>query len=274
VLFGLSLFYLVRAELKKTRELGKQLLNLAQGVGDPALLLEAHERLGIASFFLGEPTIALEHWDEGVALYDPERQCSHAFVPGQYSGVVCLGWAGVALWHLGYPAQALKRSNEALALARKIAHPFTVAGALFSAAWIHALRGEWPMAAEYAEATIVISAEQGFADWLLLGTFYRGLALAGQGRTDEGIAQMRDALAAMPTIGFELARPYYLAVLAAASGKPGRTDDALALLAEALAVGEKRDERIWEAELYRLKGEPAFRVRAFIQSGCLFPTRH
>jgi predicted ATPase len=111
------------------------------------------------------------------------------------------------------------------------------------------------MAAEHAEAMVALSAEQGFADFLLTGSFARGVALAEQGRTDEGIAQMRDALAAMPSGGRELGRAYYLASLAAAYGKAGRTDDALALVAEALALVEGRDERHWEAEIYRVKGE-------------------
>ena len=55
--------------------------------------------------------------------------------------------------------------------------------------------------------------------------------------------------------GTELGRPGDLASLAAAYGKAGRTDDALALVAEALALVERRDERAWEAEIYRVKGE-------------------
>jgi predicted ATPase len=255
VLFGLSVFYVVRADLKKTRELAEQLLNLAQRVGDPALLLEAHLQLGTASFYLGEPTVAREHWDRAIVLYDPERHRSLAFVYATDPGVVGLAWAAAALWDLGYPDQALKRSDEALALARKIAHPFSLAFALVFANWIRALRREWPMAAEHAEATIALSAEQGFVHWLLLGTFYRGAALTEQGRTDEGIAEMRDALAAMPSRGGELGRPGYLAWLAAAYDKAERTDEALALVAEALALVERRDERNWEAEIYRVKGE-------------------
>jgi predicted ATPase len=136
-----------------------------------------------------------------------------------------------------------------------MAHPFSLAFALFFSAWIHDLRREWPMAAEHAEATAALCAEQGFADWLLLGTFLRGAALVEQGRTDEGIAQMRDALAAMPSRGREVFRPYYLARVAAAYGEVGRTDDALALVAEALALADLRDERWWEADIYRVNGE-------------------
>jgi predicted ATPase/DNA-binding IscR family transcriptional regulator len=255
VLWGLWVFYLVRAEHKNERELAEQLFSLAQRVGDPGLLVVAHLALGAASFYLGEPTVAREHWDKGIALYDPERHRSLAFVYGQDPGVVCLARVAVALWYLGYPDQALKRSDEALALARKIAHPFSLAYALFFGAWLHELRREWPMAAEHAEAMVVLSAEQGFAERLLWGTFFRGEALAEQGRTDEGIAQMRDALAAMPSRGRNLDRPSFLATLATAYGKAGRTDDALALVAEALALVERRDERIWEADIYRVKGE-------------------
>jgi len=56
-------------------------------------------------------------------------------------------------------------------------------------------------------------------------------------------------------MGFELNRPYWLAVLAAACGKAERTDDTLALVAEALALVERRDEHYWEADICRVKGE-------------------
>jgi predicted ATPase len=168
----------------------------------------------------------------------------------------------------------LKSSDEALALARKIAHPFSLAFALFFAAWVHELRREWPMAAKHAEAMVALSAEQGFAHMLLLGTFSRGWALAEQGRAGEGIAQMRDALAALPSIGYELGRPAYLAWLAVAYSKAGRTDDARALVADALALVERRDERSWEAEIYRVKGGAAVRFRRFFRSRDLFSRRH
>src|SRR5262249_50018742 len=255
VLWGLWAFYLVRAELKKVRELAKQLFNLAQCVGDPALLQLGHHALGAAAFWLGEPTVAREHLDKGIALYAPERHRSDAFVYGRDPGVASLGTAAAALWHLGYPDQALKRSDEAIALARAIAHPFNLGFALQFAAWHHALRREWPISAEHAEAMLALSAEQGFADFLLTGSFARGVALAEQGRTDEGIAQMRDALAAMPSGGRELGRASHLAALAAAYGKAGQTDDGLALVAEALATVERTGERRWEAEIYRLKGD-------------------
>mgnify|MGYP001813155455 CR=1 FL=1 len=49
--------------------------------------------------------------------------------------------------------------------------------------------------------------------------------------------------------------PYYLAMLAEMFGKTGQTEAGLVMLAQALATVDKSGERIWEAEIYRLKGE-------------------
>ena len=47
VLAGLWVFYQNRPEYKTARELGEQLLSLAQNVQDPTLLMVAHGALGI-----------------------------------------------------------------------------------------------------------------------------------------------------------------------------------------------------------------------------------
>ena len=65
---------------------------------------------------------------------------------------------------------------------------------------------------------------------------------------------MRQGLAAYRATGAELARPYFLALLAEAYGKVGQAEEGLTVLAEALAVVDKTGERYYEAELYRLKG--------------------
>ena len=54
VLWGLWVFYIVRAELQAAQELAEQLLRLAQSAQDPALLVQAHLALGKTLFWLGE----------------------------------------------------------------------------------------------------------------------------------------------------------------------------------------------------------------------------
>ena len=131
VLWGLWDFYLVRAEHKTARELGEQLLTLAQRVQDPVLLLEAHDALGQTLCCLGEFAPARAHVEQGIALYDPQQHRSLAFLyGGEDPGVLCLCYAGRVLWALGYADQALQRNHEALSLARELSHPHSLAVAL------------------------------------------------------------------------------------------------------------------------------------------------
>jgi predicted ATPase len=251
VLWGLWYFHLIRVELRTARELGEELLTLAQQVGDPALRVEAHYALGLTLNYLGEFAAAQAHLAQGIALYDPQRHCAHAVRYGQDPGVASRAYAALTLWCLGYPDQALQRSHEALTLARELAHPFSLAYALIFAALLHQFRREWPLTQEWAEAARALSAEQGFAGLVALGTILRGWALAerdpepgaGQGQMEAGIAQMHQGLTAFRATGAETIRPYFLALLAEASAKGGQREAGLTLLAEALAVINDTGER-------------------------------
>ena len=97
-------------------------------------------------------------------------------------------------------------------------------------------------------------AEQGFPQMLAMATILRGWAAAEQGRTCEGITQMRHGLGSNPS-GTGLGRPPVLALLAEAYGAIGQTEVGLAFLTEALVLVHQTEERWCEAELYRLQGE-------------------
>jgi TOMM system kinase/cyclase fusion protein len=263
VLRGLWYLYLHRVDLRTAREVGEQLLTLAQHLGDAALLLEAHYALGNTLNYLGEFAAAQAHFAQGIALYDPQRHRAHAFRYGQDPGVFCRAYDAVTLWMLGYPNQALQRTHEALTLARELAHPFSLGNALFFAAWVSHFRWEGPLTQERAEAAIDLGGERGFTVLIAGGTIFRGWALVAQGRmpgagpglAEEGITQLQQGLTAWRATGAAVFQPYGLALLAEAYAQAGRCEEGLTLLAEALALTNDREERRWEAELYRLKGE-------------------
>jgi predicted ATPase len=77
----------------------------------------------------------------------------------------------------------------------------------------------------------------------------------------QGIAEIRQGLALWQAMGAENVQPYFLALLAEAHGAVGQPQDGLLILAEALAKGEQIQEKVWEAELYRLKGELTLQAR-------------
>jgi predicted ATPase len=82
----------------------------------------------------------------------------------------------------------------------------------------------------------------------------RGWALAEEGQKEEGIARMQQGLAALRATGAESSRTHFLALLAEVYGKVGQAEEGLTLLTEALALVDKTEERVSEAELYRIKG--------------------
>jgi class 3 adenylate cyclase/predicted ATPase len=255
VLQGLRRFYTARAEHQRVRELGEQLLHLAQSLQDPAALLEGHLAL---AFFLqnrGELTEARAHLEQGIALYDSQQHRSLAFRHGRDPGVTSRYGAASVLWLLGYPSQALQRSHEAITLAQELSHAYSLVLALSFAARLHQCRREGQAAQERAEATIALATEQGFAQSLAVGTSLRGWALVEQGQRETGIAQMRQGIAALQATGAEAHRLYFLALLAEAHGKVGQAEEGLTVLAEALAAMEKAGQRPHEPELHRLKGE-------------------
>ena len=254
-LLGLSIYYVVRAELQTARELGAQLLSLAQRAEDPVLLVEAYYSLGVTCFWLGDFAPAREYLEQGIIHYDPRRHRSHLALFGQDGGAVCLCRVALVLWYLGYPDQALARSHEARILARELSHPFSLAYVLLWTALLYNHRQEVQETQELADAVTALSTERGFPYWSTQGTVLQGWALAARGQGAEGMAQIHQGLVTLRATGTEVLRPYFLGLLANECGKMGQAREGLALLDEALALVHKTGERWPEAELHRLKGE-------------------
>ena len=249
-LYGLFSVYYDRAALTAAHAATNQLLSLAQSAEDPDLLLEAHLTTGLTLFYRGEFVSAREHCEAGMALYDPPQHRSHVSVYLQDPGMACLSNVARAVWCLAYPDQALERSHQAIIVAQEPLHPFSLAWALTSAAgFVHQFRRERQAVQERAEALIALSTEQGFPVFLARGTIWRGWALAVQGQAGEGVAQIRQGLAAYRATGSELGRSYFLGLLAEAHGIAGQAEEGLAAVAEALAFVDRTAERFYEAEL-------------------------
>jgi predicted ATPase len=221
--------------------------------------------LGNTLFHIGEFIPAREHLEQGIALYDLRQHRHHAFRSGQDAGVACLGYTAWILWCLGYPNQARKRCQEALALAQELSHPFNIAWTALSAIVFYQLLREEQATQEQAGAAITLASEQGFAFLLAYATCFKGWALAMQGRGEEGVAQIRQGMVAWQATGAEFWRPHILALLAEAYAKVGQAEDGLNMLTEALEVADKTGERSYEAELYRLKGTLTLQSKASLE---------
>jgi predicted ATPase len=257
VLGELAVFHYVRAEYRQARELAEEALSLAQLSGDPLLLALGHWQLGIASFSLGDYTAARAHLQQVISFYEPQAH-HQALVSlrGYDAGVNALSFDACCLWVLGYPEQAFQRSEEALALARELDHPFSLAdGLAFGGCMCNKMRRDACALKDHAEELMRLSKEKALLGWLSMGITYRGEAAAMLGQIQEGIAQMREGMMAGQTIGVRMYLPGSLCTLAEAQAKAGQPEEGLDTLDEALALVEQTDERHWEAELHRVQGE-------------------
>jgi predicted ATPase len=254
VLAGLRRFYSLRNEYQKGHELAERLLALAHHVHNPVFLIEAHFALGNNAYWPGEVVDAHAHFEQGIGLYQALPHRPSTSYSAQDPGVACLTYAALTAWLLGYPDQALRRSQEALTLAQELAHPHTLAFALCWAGLVHTHRREVQAAHERAEAVIALADEHGFLTWLSNGIILRGWVLAARGQREEGIAQIARGEAARQVVGFSLA-PHYLTLIAEAYGTGGQKAEGLAVLAEAQAIVDKIGGHYYAAEVSRFKGE-------------------
>ena len=256
VLRGLWEFHELRGDLKTALELAEELFRLAQAADDPALRLIAHDVLGDTLYWLGEFTRSREHLEHGIALYrfDEHRGLAHQHA-GYDPGVACLIFSAYALWYLGYPDRAVRRIEEAIALARELSQTFSMIMAVEFGAVVHHLRREASLAKAGAESDITMSTEQANAFLLGHGMVEQGWAIGQEGQADEGLALIVRGMDVCRSSGSVLEFPHPWASLAETYHKAGRIDDALQAVAEGLKQAQATLARFNEAELYRLKGE-------------------
>jgi predicted ATPase len=227
---------------------------MAELEGDDGLRLQAHHSAWTTSYYSGDPAKAREHADAGRLLYDPDKHAAHRLVYGGHDPGVCARFNGAhAEWLLGYPEKALASITDALALAERIAHPFTLGLALTVSSLVYLNRREPEQALSLVETAEVLAAEQRLS--LIYETgILRGSALLGQGAVDEAIARIREGVTRWTRLGRTLLLPYGMTFLAEGLARYGDRAAALAALGNGLETAGATGEHMWDAELHRVTG--------------------
>jgi len=255
-LYGLWVFYQFRADLQRARGLAEQLLQSARPSGEAWGLFMGHYTLGTTLYWQGKLREGREHLQQAFDLGGPLRQRLDT-LPYEAADllVVNRGHGAGVLYLLGYPDQAVRASRENVALAQEIGRPYTLTAALFSDSTLHQLLGDVEVVRERAEALIALATEHGFYHFVVAGMLLRGAALADGGQIEAGITELRGALELMRAAGTEMGRPYYTGILAAAYGKAGQPAQGIAVIEEAVDCMNRTGQRLFEAELRRMKGD-------------------
>jgi DNA-binding SARP family transcriptional activator/predicted ATPase len=252
-----SIFPYVRGEYIRANEIAAEALSLAQQVKDPILEALAHWQLGFILFGMGEFTRSLAHFQQILSFYEP-HQHHQAFVSlrGSDAGVSALAYEACCLWCLGFPEQALAKSQASITLARDLNHLFSIADVLcYGGCLFNSLRQEPQALKENALELAQLSKEKGFLSFEATGISYYGEALAMEGRFTEGIEKIRRGAAQKLSLSARCNLSGIVGNLAEALTKAGLPDEGLATFNKALDLVEEMGERYYQAELLRLKGE-------------------
>jgi predicted ATPase/DNA-binding winged helix-turn-helix (wHTH) protein len=252
---GLCRYAVVKGEHRKGEELAQRMLRLAEGVGDRRLFMYAHGMLGYVLFWCGDFAQARMHLEQSRDLYDFEQDRFLPFVYGDDSNVAALAFLAFIDWLEGHLDRSLEQSRQSIELARQLDHPSVLTLALMLAAELRRLRGEAADADALAAESLTLANEHGLSLFAAVNGLLRGWARAEQGELADGIAALRRSLDAYHAIGADSGLPQYHAMLAEAHLRAGQTSDGLEVVRRALEIMDRTDERWWEADLHRLRGE-------------------
>jgi class 3 adenylate cyclase/predicted ATPase len=253
--YGQSRHHMFRGELDLSQRLDKDLLRLSRQRSDSTGLVLGHYSSGSSMMFAGRLSSSRSHLEEALAIYASTPDRSLVQRAAVHPQVTAQSFLGIALFCLGYPDQALARISAAIAEARRLAHPASLATALGLGAKLLPFDGDSAVLDEWVDEMVAITTDQGFAHWRAGTTIYRGWAKVKNDDVSEGISLLRSGLTAYRATGAEVWMPQFIAYLAAAYEIAGNVGEAETLLDDALQIVARTGERWFEAELYRQKGQ-------------------
>ena len=255
VLVGLRRFHFFSGDLRKAHDLGEEIIAQTKNLEDPALVARAQMHHGETLYRMGAFAQAHDHCVAGYDLYETIGHDTYLFDYGFDVGVCCLIFIAIALQYLGHFDRALTQAHRALALAEKVDHPFTSCMGLVFAASLYRLRRDVCKTEAATESALRIAETYGFAMPIVWGAGLQGWVLVQQGHREKGIGQIQQCLAGCRSIGTSILLINALADLCEAYAQIGDAVNADQALDEAFALMEANEERCWDAELHRLRGQ-------------------
>jgi tetratricopeptide (TPR) repeat protein len=208
-----------------------------------------------ARLHLGNFVEANAQFTKIIAAHTPDQLLQLQESQGSNYAALALGWQSHGLWCLGYPQQAYRRALQAVKIVKDLDQPFNQALVATYVAMLQQFRAERAVAQEHAELALALSqAHQApyYGAWADILVRY-GLAI--EHPDAQHIEQLCDSITIFKATSARLRLPYYLALLAQVYVAANNVEEGLNCLNEALTAARTHNERWWDAELHRLRGE-------------------
>ncbi len=261
ILYQLWASYYVSGDVKMQREASSNYLRLASELGDDGMLCVAHRIVGTTLMNMGQFAFARVHLEKARDLYDPAKHAALRFQFGQDIGATASCYLAWTLWHLGHPVQSRCCARMAVAIARELKHPHTLAYTLCHVeGMLDIFRHDDSATRVHARSVIALADEHGFPFWAAGGRVIDGWAAARQGKADEGLQLLREGIAAWRTTGSKVWLPFFLALEAQAHSEAERITAARQTIEEALALAAETGETWAVPEMLRISAAIMLRM--------------
>ncbi len=254
-LHGLQSLYVVQAKLERVQMVSDELQTLYQHSLSTVPPPFAGMMLAGARLHLGRISDANAQFVEIIAAHDPDQLLHLQESQGVNYAALARAWQAHALWCLGYPQQAQERGLDAVKLVQDLDQPFNQALVSAYLAMLQQLRADEAVAREHAEKALALARTFQAPYYRAWAGILVNYALALEQPNEERIGHLRGSIAAFKASNARLRLPYYLSLLAQVYGKAERAEEGLACINEALAEARAHNERWWDTELHRLRGE-------------------
>jgi len=255
-LWGQWLFRWGRSEIDAAWRLCERLLALAEQSGDAGLKLQAHHASWATSFGLGRLDDVRAHAEAGLALYDAGMHQAMASSYGNHDAACCARYfTAMSLALAGENERADRMADDAVAAARRLNDPFSLALAHYFASVTAQMLGDTTLAGQHAEASRQLANEHDLVMPKAWSTGMIGWCTAQNGDPERGAALLMEAIAALHAAHSRHFMPYLLGLMAETQMKLGDIAASMKAVEDGLALADAGGERFYSAELYRLKGE-------------------
>jgi hypothetical protein len=243
---GLHTFFLVRGEIGAGHRISQQVRALAGAPRDAGDRIQLHRPHGLTLLYMGEFEEARRELGAVCALYDPAEHAGHRFEYGSDPMVLARCHLGWVEWFLGDVDRAAHESAAAIAAARDLAHPHSLAFAMAFQGCLAQFMNDPVEAGGIAMELVQLAEQHEFAYWSAWARIVLGWSRAASGEAGEGEAMLRQGLADYEANGAGLLVPYanlLLAEIVAAD----RPQEAQRLRMTAQRKAEQGGMGIWSA---------------------------
>ncbi|MBT5267217.1 MAG: AAA family ATPase [Rhodospirillaceae bacterium] len=262
VLYQQWVFNLIGSKIDEARDLAHRFLEMADAQDESLPKVLGHRITAVSHYFRGELGPARSEFETAIGLYDDEQHKDSTYQFGQNPKSASMAFQASTLHLMGYADQASALVKAAVDHSREINHANTMAYVLFyGAVMIAHTRRDLDAAVTSNTALLSLANEQGLALWKAVGTIQAGWIASLQGAHGDAIALAETGLEDLRVTGTSLHLPLAMAQMIEVHAANGQYVKALALLDEAMEHVDRTNERLFEAELYRLKGELLIFVR-------------